>query len=374
LEYERRVRLTALPMLLALALASLPVAPLRAQAPDPNAKRLYIAGLQAYEAGRYEVAIKAFEAAYALAPADLLVFDLAQAYRKKFIAAGERAALERAVELYRKFLASPATGHERAMAGDALGELLVIEARQHDEGAAKAAPAAPAARTEIMVVTEAAGARVALDGKEPSPAPLLETVTPGEHRARVSAPGYDPLEVRVMAVAGRFVVSEARLRARPGELVVPAPAGAQLEIDGRAAGTLPLDSLEVAAGSHRVNVHRRGFHSWEREVQVGRDARLELRPTLAPTSARRAVRWTAIAAAVAGAATIAAGAVWGVADSDAQAIHARQEEVGISLAEKQAYDRYRTRRDEARVATVVTLALGAALTVSTVGLYVLDRR
>src|SRR6478735_8235862 len=161
-------------------------APARAEAPDANAKRFYLAGQQAYEAGRYEVAIKAFESANAIAPADLLLFDLAQAYRKKHIVLGDRAALEKSIELYRRFLASPATGRERIKAAEALNEALLLAAR---EGAA--APPGPgaspaAAKTEIMIVTEAVNARVALDDRAASPMPLLETVSPGEHRAHIT--------------------------------------------------------------------------------------------------------------------------------------------------------------------------------------------
>src|SRR5258708_1850280 len=56
-----------------------------AESPDPNAKRLFVAGHQAYSEGRYDVAIRALEAAAALSPSDLLLYDLALAYRKKFL-------------------------------------------------------------------------------------------------------------------------------------------------------------------------------------------------------------------------------------------------------------------------------------------------
>jgi hypothetical protein len=352
-------------------------APARAQAPDPTARRLYAAGLEAYDAGRYDVAIRAFEAASARAPADLLVFDLAQAHRKKFVAEGDAASLDRAIVLYRKFLASRAAGRERSVAGDALTELLVIAARRGADVAsppgsarAEAPPAAPA-QTEIMIVSDARNAAVALDDGASSPAPLLETVEPGEHRAHVSAPGYADAELHVTAVAGRFVVSEARLQALPGAIALSGRRGAQVQIDAQPAGVLPMPPVSLAAGPHRVTLALRGYEPWGNDVNVDRGASLTLRVQQAPTRQRRAVRWVGVAASIFGAAAIGSCAVWSSADSEAARLYGQGQH---TIADVHAYDAARSQRDAAMAATSVLLGVGGALAVTTVAIYLFDRR
>jgi tetratricopeptide (TPR) repeat protein len=349
------------------------VASVHAEAPDPNAKkRLFLAGQQAYDAGRYEVAITAFEAAYKIAPSDLLVFDLAQAYRKKFVATGERVALDKAVELYRRFLASAHVGRERGMAGEALSDLFVMSARHIGElPSQRPEPVAKPAATEIMVVTEAAGAQVALDGRAPSLAPLLETVEPGDHHARVTAPGYFPAEVRVAAVEGRFIVSEARLQPKPGVLELSGRTGSLVQVDGAPVGNLPLQALELAPGKHQVAVRLRGFHPWEGELELVHGERFPVRTELQPTPARRAVRWVGIVAGAFAAVAIGTGVTWAAADHQAAAIHGRAQ---LTLADRDEYERARSLRDQARTATIVSLALGAGFAVTTAGLYWFDHR
>jgi hypothetical protein len=347
--------------------------PASAAAPDANARRLYLAGQRAYDAGRFDVAIAAFQAAYDIAPADLLVFDLAQAFRKKFLATGERAALDKAIELYRRFLASPATGRERSMAVDALGELLLLAAKSTE------APHAPSEgprppKTEIMIVAEAPEAQVSLDDKPASPAPLLEQVAPGEHRAHVTAPGHLPADVRVTAVEGRFVVSEARLQPLPGSIEVAGAHGAQLEFDGHSVGALPLQAIELGTGRHQLSLRMRGYVPWERDIDVGVDQHLKLRAELSQTLQRRSVLWVAVAAAVVGAAAIAGAITWGVSDSEAAALYERKVHGQLLAAEVPDYDHERATRDQARIATSVCIGIGATLSLVSIGLYVFERR
>jgi PEGA domain len=342
-----------------------------AQVPDATSKRLFAAGIQAFDAGRYDVAIKAFETAYARTPSDLLVYDLAQAYNKKYVVEGDRAALDKAIELFRRFLASPFRGRERAQAGEALNHLLLLAARAPEARPAPVEAAPP--KTEILIATDADNAEVALDDRPATPAPLLEVVSPGEHHARVTAPGYKPVELRVLAVEGRFVVSDARLVPLPGGLDVAGRKGAALELDGAAVGTLPLTTLPVEAGSHRIELTLPGFMPWRSQVEVGRGAQVHVRAQLSPTGRRRAVPWLGVAASAVGLAAIASGAVWGVADGEATSILRRQEQGPISRADVDAYDSARATRDRALIGTAVTLAVGAGLTLTSLGLYLFDR-
>jgi tetratricopeptide (TPR) repeat protein len=113
---------------LGVALAALAPAPLRAQeqqspAPvadggdniDPEARRLAERGLAHYEAGRYAEAIDDFQASYRITPAPGLLYDIAQAQRRK----GDCAA---ALESYRRFLAENPTGNIRQLSESRIAE------------------------------------------------------------------------------------------------------------------------------------------------------------------------------------------------------------------------------------------------------------
>ena len=77
---------------------------------EARAKALFKVGGHAYEAGQYEVAIRAFEGAYSAARRPEIVFSLAQSHRLQFFADGDTRKLERAVALYREYPISIAGG------------------------------------------------------------------------------------------------------------------------------------------------------------------------------------------------------------------------------------------------------------------------
>jgi tetratricopeptide (TPR) repeat protein len=322
------------------------VAPVAAAASD-DARRLFLAGRQAYQAGRLDVAAASFEAAYRIAPLPALLWNLAQTWRKRWAVDEDPAALERAIEDYRRYLKDAPDGPNRANAAEALAELLPVRARAqagaHPTGAASPPP--PQERTEVMVVTEAEGARVALDGAEPAPAPLLAAVAPGEHRARVEAPGWLPGEVRLRAFEGRLVTGEARLQPLPGRLEVAGQRGATLHVDGRAVGRLPLAPLELPAGAHALAVTARGRTPFARTVTVARGEPLRVAVDLAPTAQRRAARWLLVAAGVGALATFAAGMVALQADRAAASLNADRTAGSITPDQLGDYLGDRARRD-----------------------------
>ena len=75
-------------------------------------------GAKAYASGRYDVAIEAFEEAYAIAAKPAIVFSLAQAERKHYFATKDARYLRRAAEHFRKYLADDGAGARRADATD----------------------------------------------------------------------------------------------------------------------------------------------------------------------------------------------------------------------------------------------------------------
>src|SRR5207302_1403704 len=194
-----------------------------------------------------------------------LLWNLGQTYQRQYVVDQNPQTLKRAVNSYRQYLRDAPTGPNRDEATRLLTELTPILARVAPEalgGSAVVTPPAPVQKTELMIVTEAHGAEVALDGAAPAPAPLLAEVKPGEHHATVAAPGYFKGEVSVNAVDGRLVVGEARLVARPGRVDVAGARGAGVFVDGQSVGRLPLAPFELPAGRHLVSVTARGRNYW----------------------------------------------------------------------------------------------------------------
>ena len=107
-------------------------APPERESKDENAEatRLYHEGIRHYEVMEYDEAIAAFKSAYVLTASPELLFDIAQAYRKK-----GPAACATALELYRRYLNAGPPPEKRARA-----EALAAEM---DRCAGPAPPAPP---------------------------------------------------------------------------------------------------------------------------------------------------------------------------------------------------------------------------------------
>jgi hypothetical protein len=339
-----------------------------------DARRLFLAGRQAYEEGRLTVAASSFERAYELEPLPALLWNLGQTYRRQYVIDQDPDKLRRAVDHYRRYLKEAPGGTNRDEATVLLSELTPILARVAPEalGAAPQAPPPPPARTEVMVVTEAAHAQVSLDGAPPAPAPLLAEVKRGDHHARVEAPGYFADELTVTAVEGRLVVGEARLRAEPAHLRLVGDRGASLSIDGKPVGRLPLATLDLPAGRHQLAVTDGGHEPWAQELTLERGQHTALTAALRVTPQRQAARWLLLASGVAAAATVAAGAVWGQAEAAAGDLYDQQQHGQITTSQLADYNSDRSRRDDWRTGTYVALSLTAALAAITTALYLYE--
>lgn len=260
---------------LAVSLALLCASPAAfAQNPSERerAKASFKAGANAYAAGDYLAAIQALEAAYQLTPLPAIAFSLAQAERKQYAVTKQRSHLERAVELFQIYVQREPNGARVADASLALAEL-----RPQLAAPPSPAPPLPTPQTEsperptrVMIVADVPGARVALDGHVVGPTPLIREVSPGKHRARVSAPGYLDVERDVTAVAGELILSEVRLPERPTFLYVWAPDGSDIYVDGvYVTPGGPLATIPLATGVHQLAVSKPG------KVLVRRDFRLQ---------------------------------------------------------------------------------------------------
>jgi hypothetical protein len=342
-----------------------------------DARRLFLAGRQAFEEGRLDVAASSFEASYRISRLPALLWNLGQTYQRKFLVDQNPQTLKRAVDDYRQYLKDAPTGPNRDEATRLLTELVPILARVAPEalGAKETPPVRPVAvaKTELMVVTEAHGAQVTLDGGAPAPAPLLAEVKPGEHRAHVVAPGFFDGDLTLTAVDGRLVVGEARLEARPASVAVAGERGAQVIVDGKIVGRAPIAALELPAGRHVLGVSARGRNYWQQELVLERGGAQSVRPVLELTTQRKAARAMIIVTGVAALVTVAAGAVWGQAEASASNIYDQQQRSMITPAQLDQYNSDRARRDSWRAGTFVALGLTGALALTTTGLYIFDQ-
>ncbi|HZS37424.1 MAG TPA: PEGA domain-containing protein [Polyangia bacterium] len=341
-----------------------------------DARRLFLAGRQAFEGGRLDVAASSFEAAYRLSRLPALLWNLGQTYQRQYVIDQNPQTLKRAVNHYRQYLQDAPTGPNRDEATRLLTELTPILARVAPEalGATTvSAPPPPTQKTELMIVTEAHGAQIALDGAPPAPAPLLAAVKAGEHRATIEAPGYFTGELALTAVDGRLVVGEARLIAKPGRVEVDGARGATVFVDGQSVGRLPLSPLELPAGRHLLSVTARGRNYWQQDLTLERGGAVSLRATLEPTTQRKAARAMTIVTGLAALVTVAAGAVWGQAESAAADLYDQQQRAQISPSQLAEYNGDRARRDSWRAGTFVALGITGALAVTTAGLFLFDQ-
>jgi hypothetical protein len=165
-------------------------------------------------------------------------------------------------------------------------------------------PAAPAVFDgRVVVRSTPAGARVFVDGRDRGQTPAtIGELSRGEHRIRVVRDGYTAAERRVVLSESRpsqllsvplahdprtnkssvppkpnakpteadvLPKPVANASGQPGTLVVESrPQGARVLIDGRIAGTTPLNIGDVRAGNHTIRIEREGYSAWTSAVTV----------------------------------------------------------------------------------------------------------
>jgi tetratricopeptide (TPR) repeat protein len=175
---------TSVPVLLLATLAGLLALPAPARSePRPSrdvveAKARYRAGVAAYERGLLDEAIRSFQRAYELDPAPILLYNIAQSYRKK----GES---DQAVLFYRRYLEADPQTRNRARVLSRIDEL---EGRRTSASLAAAAatvasPAAPVApspspppRAALSPAPPVRSAAPEVHAPTAAPAPLMSAV------------------------------------------------------------------------------------------------------------------------------------------------------------------------------------------------------
>lgn len=354
-----------------------------ALAADPvaQAKTYYDAGVRAYAAAQYTVAIEAFSEAYRLAARESVLFSLAQAERRQYTVEHNAKHLHDAIAHFRRYLEVVPEGGRRADAVEALGELEAVAARlappPAQEPAAPAAPAAPAPQVQaparIMVTVLTKEATILLDGKEHKDETIIEEVTPGPHTVRVSAAGYLDEQREVRAVSGSLVPLEVTLREQPSFFQVSAPAGARVLMDGQPLGEAPLPrDVEVSSGAHLVTVTRTGYVPYHRSLSIERGQTMPLSISL-PRTRQRAIAFGVLGASVG---TLLTGIAFGLgawqAEAGSRGILDNNKTRNLTTAELESYNDGLELRDNLRIASLVGFGVTAVLALGGAGLYFFD--
>jgi hypothetical protein len=352
----------ALLLLLSLCLFS---APVMAQGGKAEARTYFKAGLQAYKAGQFLPAARAFIEARKLFPNSKLTFSIAQAFRRQFQTDQDKAHAQLAVKHYREYLGEVKEGGRRLEAAQALGELAPF--------AGEGGGGAMALETRLMVSSSAPGAVVTLDGGPVHAAPLSEQVKPGNHKVLVRAPGYASEERTVVAVKGGLIALDVPLKGKPALLEVVGADGSEIVVDGRTEGDTPLTQpLELEPGTHFVAVTKRGHRAYSEELTFEHGATTKVTLDL-PETDQRAGAYVVLG--VAAASAVATGVLFGLAawqDGVGNDVRDAQAAGPITEAQRVEHNDAINQRDDFVVAGSIAAGATGAIGITALLIYLLD--
>jgi hypothetical protein len=223
--------------------------------PDPaqvarqtEARGHFQRGGQFYESSDWAHAIEEFRAAFDLWPNPVILFNLAQAYRRD----GQ---LSQAIETFNRYLetAPNLTREQRAEVEEAVHEI-------------------EETRAVITFEVEPAGATVTLNGRDYGTAPIARNaeVLPGEYRVHVELADHASRDETFTVRAHEQRLVNVRLRPvdQNARLVVNvSPADASILIDGESAGTGHAQR-QVRPGRYTVTASREGYRDETQTVTV----------------------------------------------------------------------------------------------------------
>jgi hypothetical protein len=339
-----------------------------------EAKRDFDAGKAAYEAGQYDVAVTAFEQAYAAVPKPPIVFSLAQSYRKLGLERKDPTLLKKASAKYDEYIKAVPSGgrHDDAVDNKAQVEANLMAMVQAGITAPTVAPATQQ-KTMIMVYTDTQGATATatVDGQPAAAMPLTREVAAGPHKIHVEAPGFFPADITGTAGDSTLTPIPIELKEQPSALTLRGTTGVDLTIDSRPLGvTSHVDGL--APGKHIVVVQKRGHHPLARELNLERGKTMTLDANLDRTGQRTASYWVFGAA---GALAIAGGVTTLLAYSDqsqAEDILTKMKTMNLTDTERAHYTTLVSQRNMMNLASASLYGGAAVVGVTALLLYLVD--
>lgn len=349
----------------------------RAADAETQARTYFNIGAKAYQAGKYDEAVQAFQEAYKKAPRTGLLFSMAQAHRMQYFASNDPAHLKSAIHYYRDYLKKDPRGARVGDSQQALATLVPILEKLEGEGAAEtmSAPAQAApSKPRLMINSPQSGVSISFDGRAAGELPFVHEVAPGKHRFTLRKPGYEDYS-REIVVDPRTGVPplDVTLTEKPARLRIVAPEGSDISIDGRPQGEAPLPPIELAPGHHFVSVTMNGKEPYTRELEVARGERRTLRAELDSTG-QRTTAWILMGV---GAGGVVAGGVLAFAalgkQKDAEAILDQADSTGNLPSERlEEYRDLKNERDDLRFASLITAGVGAAVAATGFVLFTFD--
>lgn len=137
-----------------------------------------------------------------------------------------------------------------------------------DDDLAPIGPIAAKGDLSVKVAASLAGSILSIDGKEVGALPLPpQAIASGEHTVTVKRPGYAAFVKKVQIPGGKTVEVEAKLTAVSAVLTVSSDvAGAQVLLNGRSIGTVPLHEIEVPPGPAEIAVIKEGFREETQKI------------------------------------------------------------------------------------------------------------
>ena len=142
----------------------------------------------------------------------------------------------------------------------------------------------------LSISTVPAGAVLLLDGEDIGSSPkVIKYIECGEHALVVRAPGFleKTHSFRTPAFEITTVVQEL-IEETYGMLVVaPTPLGAQILVDGVAAGKGPMTIEGVGSGTHRLEISAEGYQPWVNDIDIHKDQVTRLDMALFPEEQKR---------------------------------------------------------------------------------------
>jgi serine/threonine-protein kinase len=136
--------------------------------------------------------------------------------------------------------------------------------------AAPAAPTVPPTPVEILVNPDVT---VSVDGKAVGRSPLTVPLAPGRHMLTFLDEARGLKTARMIDVRSTPDTVTFRIRLGMGSLLVHAPSGAQVSLDGQSLGTAPVSEKTMFEGEHHLRVTQNDA-VWEKTFMMPGDQRL----------------------------------------------------------------------------------------------------
>jgi hypothetical protein len=128
----------------------------------------------------------------------------------------------------------------------------------------------PLQKGSLRVTSDSAGALVYVDGKKAGETPLeISDMFAGQKKVEIKKTCFEPASRIVTIVAGQQAVVSVQLAAQCGSIQISGDAsGADVFIDRKRAGSLPVELSDISPGNHQITVKKNGYPDYEETVTV----------------------------------------------------------------------------------------------------------